>query len=642
VHKNIRREGRLVFPALAIIVSAIIWLELILLIEKEEDIERRNARLVTNELADTYEAQMLRVFEQIEQTFSVIQYAAKKSAKNTIIDELSSNSLLPLSQNIRIAILNADGTLHEASSALRYFPTLSDLMPYSHDYILDTDFLISAIPSKSVLQFRRPLIHLGSKDHGFTIIEADASLFVRGHYSANLGKYDKLGLITEDGKFLVKKVGNTISLGEKIDLTEFTDALNTADTAPRLQTSSSDDIERYVSIRTLATPNFPLLTVSGLSVNELLSPLQQRVESYYWSAFLANILILILMGMLWRLNRRLYSSAARITTERARSNAMNEANSHLEKRVERRTQELVLANTRLRDEFKVREKLETDLRLAQKLEAVGRLASGIAHEINTPAQYVGDNIVFLQSAVADITTILQQHAALIEKCRGIPELKAEIAKLQEIQEKLDLDYLVEDMPEAISQALEGIQRISSIVRAMKEFSHPGGAEKEPVDLNRLIDSTVTVARNEWKYVADIDFDLAESLPAIPGFSGELKQTVLNLIVNAAHAIEENLAENSEGPKGKITISTRIDNDRALIRISDTGKGISEQHLDKIFEPFFTTKAEGKGSGQGLAIAYAVVVEKHGGNLDVESTPGVGTCFVISLPAYPEENAQEIA
>ena len=273
--------------------------------------------------------------------------------------------------------------------------------------------------------------------------------------------------------------------------------------------------------------------------------------------------------------------------------------------------------------------LERQLMQAQKLESIGQLAAGIAHEINTPTQYVGDNIRFFRDAFADIAALLDKQRKIDEKIASIAEMAESIAAVEAFIEKIDLEYYREEVPLALSQALEGIERISEIVMAMKEFSHPGTGSKQPADLNRAIQNTVTVCRNEWKYAAEMSLDLSADLPPLLCHIGELNQVVLNLIVNAAHAILPKHA--ATGLKGKIIISTKADDAAVEIRVADTGIGIPEDIRKKIFDPFFTTKEVGKGTGQGLAIAYSTVVDKHNGMIDLESTVGEGTVFIIRLP-----------
>lgn len=276
--------------------------------------------------------------------------------------------------------------------------------------------------------------------------------------------------------------------------------------------------------------------------------------------------------------------------------------------------------------------MEIQLRQAQKLESIGQLAAGIAHEINTPTQYIGDNTAFVRKAFEDLFPFLQRVQAFLGNQAAADPEKAVI---REQMEALDLDYLKEEIPKALDQGLEGVARVSAIVSAMKTFSHPGGAKQDRVDLNKSIQSTITVSRNEWKYVADLETDFQPDLPLVPCYTGEFNQVVLNLIVNAAHAITDAGGGQGEGSKGLIRISTRLRGNDVEIRISDTGTGIPPEIRSRVFDPFFTTKAVGKGTGQSLAIAHLVIVEKHRGQIDLESEMGKGTTFILRLPLNPD-------
>jgi signal transduction histidine kinase len=277
-----------------------------------------------------------------------------------------------------------------------------------------------------------------------------------------------------------------------------------------------------------------------------------------------------------------------------------------------------------------RKLLQDQLLQAQKLESVGQLAAGIAHEINTPTQYIGDNVRFLKDAFQDLKSLLANYEKLqlaaqdnAASCETIQEVSAAIAQV-------DVSYLMEEIPNAIDQTLEGVTRVATLVSAMKEFSHPSTKEKVPLDLNHAIQSTITVSRNEWKYVSEMETEFDPSLPPVPCLPGEFNQVILNLIVNAAHAIADVVKVG--GPKmGKIKVKTRNCLDWAEIRVQDTGTGIPEKARTRIFDPFFTTKEIGKGTGQGLSIARAVVVDKHGGSIHFETEEGKGTTFIIRLP-----------
>jgi len=297
------------------------------------------------------------------------------------------------------------------------------------------------------------------------------------------------------------------------------------------------------------------------------------------------------------------------------------AQNDLEKKVEQRTAHL---NILMEDN----KKMEMELRHAQKLEAVGSLAAGIAHEINTPIQFVNDNVHFLRDAFRAISEVLAKYEIA---CEAISQgsLAAQFAAEAAAQrETTDWDFLHEEIPKAIDQAIEGLAHVATIVRAMKEFSHVDHRGIAAANLNQAMQSTLIVARNELKYVADVQCFFGD-IPLVVCSLGDLNQVFLNLLINAAHAIGD--VVKGTGGKGRIEIRTRQDGSSVEIAISDTGTGIPEEIRDKIFDPFFTTKEVGRGTGQGLAIARSIVVNKHGGTLTFETESDRGTTFYVRLP-----------
>lgn len=252
---------------------------------------------------------------------------------------------------------------------------------------------------------------------------------------------------------------------------------------------------------------------------------------------------------------------------------------------------------------------------SSRLATVGQLAAGIAHEINTPVQYVGDNLRFIGKGVATVATAIEAAYRT-----GGPEFLEAAASLK-------LRFLLNELPVAVDESLDGVAQIGRIVLSMKEFSHPGTSAKTMTDINRAIESTLTVSRNTWKHVAELRKDLDPSLPAVLCLAGEMNQVFLNLIVNAAHAIE---ASGKPLP-GLLSVATRHIGDEVEIRIADNGTGVPAAIRDRIFDPFFTTKDVGKGTGQGLAICRDVVVIKHGGKIELDGREGDGAIFIIRLP-----------
>jgi len=284
-----------------------------------------------------------------------------------------------------------------------------------------------------------------------------------------------------------------------------------------------------------------------------------------------------------------------------------------------------------------RKLLRAQLLQAQKLESVGQLAAGIAHEINTPAQYVGDNVRFLSEMFPSLLDVLKAHQRLLTEAKAGAVSQNTVAETEAAIERADSPYLMEEIPKAIGQSLDGVSRVATLVHAMKVFAHPDGKEKSATDINEALLSTLTVARNELKYVANVETELGD-LPLVNCNIGEVNQVFLNLLVNAAHAIGDVKKETDE--KGLIQVRTSREGNAVLISISDTGTGIPENIRDKIFDPFFTTKASGKGTGQGLAIARSVVVERHGGTLTFTSEMGKGTTFYVRLPLDAEAQPGE--
>jgi len=290
----------------------------------------------------------------------------------------------------------------------------------------------------------------------------------------------------------------------------------------------------------------------------------------------------------------------------------------------------------VRDVTEQRE-LEERLLETQKLGAIGQLAAGVAHEINTPMQFIGDNLHFARSAIGELITLLDGFQNAVNQAEHAPLGSARLEELKQATADADFDYAREALPQALERSLTGVERVTAIVRAMKTFSHPGGDKLAPTDLRGLIESTVMVATNEWKYVAEVGLELDPDLPQVPCVAGEVNQVILNLIVNASHAIADVVG--TSGEKGRITIAASSDETHAEIRISDSGTGIPEAARAKVFEPFFTTKDVGKGTGQGLSMAYNCIVKRHRGTISFETALSVGTTFIVRLPLHAVGGSQ---
>jgi PAS domain S-box-containing protein len=275
--------------------------------------------------------------------------------------------------------------------------------------------------------------------------------------------------------------------------------------------------------------------------------------------------------------------------------------------------------------------LEEQLQQSQKLESIGQLAAGIAHEINTPTQYVSDNIQFISDSHGQLMDLIDEYSKT--------ELSAaDLEKLDAFKTRIDFEFLKEEIPAAIDQSIGGIERVSNIVKAIKEFSHPGEKKMKLVDINHSIETTITIARNEWKYVADVTTDFQKDLPMVTCLPGEINQVVLNLIINASHAISDTL-KTRKREKGNIHIQTLHQGEFIQIRVRDDGSGIPTEVQPRVFDPFFTTKSVGNGTGQGLSLAHMTVVNNHAGALYFKTEIDKGTTFFVELPI---EGKNEVA
>ncbi|MEL7155708.1 MAG: ATP-binding protein [Actinomycetota bacterium] len=284
--------------------------------------------------------------------------------------------------------------------------------------------------------------------------------------------------------------------------------------------------------------------------------------------------------------------------------------------------------------------LEEELRLASKLEAIGQLAAGVAHEINTPVQYVRDNTAFVAESFGELRSFVDDIGALIKAEESALGSGAEVVEqIKAILEAADLDFVLDEVPAAVEQTQTGLERIAKIVRSMKVLSHPGSSIPSPLDISGAVDSIKTVTTSEWRYVAEFHTVLPEEPCVIECFAGEVNQVLINLIVNAVHAVADRQAAEAEHA-GRIEVGVRQEDDRVDIWVTDNGCGVPPEIRQRIFDPFFTTKEVGRGTGQGLSLVHAVVVGKHGGTIGLDSTVGEGTTFTIGLPLTPRVDEPE--
>ncbi|MBB6428951.1 PAS domain S-box-containing protein [Algisphaera agarilytica] len=284
-----------------------------------------------------------------------------------------------------------------------------------------------------------------------------------------------------------------------------------------------------------------------------------------------------------------------------------------------------------------RKQLEQQLAHAQKMESIGQLAAGVAHEINTPTQFVSENMRFLGEAIEKFQKLIDQYEATLAVDLSVPDREQKQDELRQLKEDLGYGFIYDEAPKAVHESLEGLERICNIVTAMHEYSHPGDCSAHDFDLNRVVSTSATVCRNRWKFFAEIDYDLAADLPPVHGHAGAIGQVLINLIVNAADALEIHQPPQADGqPTGRIRLTTRQTPEWFEIVVSDNGPGIPEEMRSRVFDPFFTTKDIGRGSGQGLSITHNVIVNEHQGEIHLHNNPDGGASFTLRLPVAPPQ------
>jgi len=279
-----------------------------------------------------------------------------------------------------------------------------------------------------------------------------------------------------------------------------------------------------------------------------------------------------------------------------------------------------------------KKQIEAQLLQSEKMASIGKLAAGVAHEINNPTGFVSSNLKTLSDYIEDIIGLFKEYRKLISKlkknsdsCGPLPEISEQVKRIVALEKEADLDFVLKDIFELIEESREGTERIKKIVQDLKDFAHPGQDKPKFADINQNIDSTVNVVWNELKYKADVTKDYGD-LPQVQCYPQLLNQVFMNLLINAAQSIEK---------RGEINIKTRADNGYVKIKISDTGSGIPKENINRICNPFFTTKDVGKGTGLGLNVAYKII-KKHHGKIDAKSVVGKGTTFTIRIPVDDDQ------
>ncbi len=571
------RRPSLLFLLVATIALIAIWGTTLKLINSEGIAAEHAAAMMSAQMAETYEAQAVRVVREIDQTLKLVKYAYEPSGQLVVLQELKARNLLPPDLLFTVSIADSKGHVM-VSTRPSTTTSIAD-----QDYFesqRETDALTVGLPKKGAsasewkLQFSRRLNAADGRFSGVAVVSIDAAYFVSGYEASTLGRHGVLGILGTDGVFRAMRSGETVSAGESTDYAAIVHSSNEEERLGTLETNAWDGVRRYTSAHELY--DFPLAVIVGLSANEQLAPTRHDAHAYLWRACGGSLLLVLIVALLSRMSGQLADS-------------------------------------------------QSQLQQSEKMASVGQLAAGVAHEINNPIGYVHSNLSSLTRYIQNIFLVLDAYGQL-ERSPGVAQ--SELAALRALKERVELDYMRQDLVSLLAESEEGITRVEKIVRDLKDFSYLDQAEWQCVDLHVGLENTISIVGHELKYKADLVKEYGD-LPPVECLASQLNQVFMNLLVNAAHSIEQH---------GTITIRTGRDGEQVWITIADTGKGIEPRHLKRIFDPFYTTKPVGVGTGLGLSVSYGII-QKHGGTIDVQSELSKGTVFTIRLPVAQTWNAK---
>lgn len=657
------------------------WMGVHIRVERERQQALDGAFNETTNLAKAFEEHTLRTIWSADQTALLLRHQYGVEGRSIDIPKFIREGLL-IDQYSLLSVVDETGEL-VASSKVPFVPV--NVWDREHFQIHKKNdsgqlFIGKALLGCSTGKWSIPMTRRINKPDGsfggVTTVSIDPLYFSEFYKQVDLGKHSAIALIGRDGVIRVRESGHSsVEVGRDLSGSPFWAKMENADIGSFMTTSPIDGVKRFYSFRAL--PDYPFLVLVGMAEEEVYRELNDRVRGYYWitgmNTLVIALFIVLLLGALFRQKRI--------------EDALKEARDDLEATVESRTQELhalnqeltamneehlamnrelLFFNEELENEIADRKRIEgilqtskeelmrrnselmaalNTIELAQKrlvqqekLAGIGQLAAGVAHEINNPLGFVAGNVEMLEKYFAAFRTVLAEYRQLGSDPASLDKgvLKERLNKIVRAEIENDIDYIIDDLPELFGDTIKGLERMNKIVKGMRLFSRVDQLQVfEQYDLNDGIESTLLVAHNEIKYHATVKKILGD-IPAVEAVGSEINQVLLNLVVNAAQAIQEKNAVDL----GEIRVTTWQETEYVYCSVEDTGVGIAPDHLNSLFNPFFTTKPVGKGTGMGLSISYDIIVNRHNGELTVESTLGEGTKFTIKLPICHESSSQD--
>lgn len=641
------RNANIIIILFGIFLLSFIWIGLYYKVQSERQLAISDAFKDTANFARAFEEHTLRTIKSADQAALFLKYQYEQEAQAINIPQYIKEGRLTNQPFVLLSVMDENGDLVVSSQVPFVASNLKDREHFMVHKEYDTRQLFISKPvlgrssGKWSIQMTRRVNKPDGSFGGVVVVSVDPFYFTRFYQQVDLGKNSTISLVGQDGIVRARESGITSEVGQDVSQSPLMEHLAVSVFGNYVATSTIDSVKRIYGYRAMG--DYPFVVSVGLSEEEVFQDLNGRVISYYWVAGMTTIVIAIFIIMLLFITVR----------QRSTAEALKQAHDHLEVKVELRTHELSIANKELtsmnEEHIAMNEKLlhinqevitalatveQTQRRLAQqeKLAGIGQLAAGVAHEINNPLGFVTGNIEILEEYFNSFSGVIAKYRELGYELVQFenPLIEEKLKQVLIYEREADIDYILADFPELFQDTLEGLGRMSKIVKGMRLFSHVNHQVVEEYDLIDGVETTLLVAQNEFKHYAIVEKSLAP-IPTIEAVGSEINQVLLNLIVNAAQAIR---ARHNAGT-GSIKISTWYDEAFAYCAIEDNGIGIATENMNNIFNPFFTTKPVGQGTGMGLSISYDIIVNHHKGEILVDSIEGEGAKFTLKLPIKHE-------
>lgn len=650
------RNASITIMLFSVILLVFFWTGLYFKVEKERQSEIANAFRDTANMARAFEEHSLRTIKTADQVALFIKHEYEQHGGNIDLLKCVSEGTFSRELFVLLSVIDEHGDL-AVSSQNPFVP--SNLQDREHFLVHKERDSGQAFVSKPVfgrssgrwsIQITRRINKPDGSFNGVAVVSVDPFYFSKFYQQVNLGKNSLIALIGRDGIVRVRAAGCPTDLGQDVNNSLLMQNLDDSSAGQFLDTGSHDGVKRIYSYRVLS--DYPLIVLVGVDEQEYMRAFFGRVRIYYWAGGIGTavflLFIVLLLNLLQRykvseetlrmvmggLEEKIQERTRRLLTLNERLVAMNKDYALINKELtqtnqelEQSKEELLQRNNELNTAFKTIEQAQNRLIQQEKLVSIGKLAAGVAHEINNPLSFVTGNIEMLEQYFCVFRQVFAEYRKLALAASEYAACQAKVGEIEEIEREQELDYILDDLPELFRDTLDGLDRMNKIVKGMRFFAYSDKRHLfKAYDLNKGLEATLLVAQNEIKDYAFVEKNLG-AIPAIQAISSEINQVLLNLIVNAVHAVKE-----KDIPKlGYIHISTWQEGPYVYCSIEDNGPGIAQESLHNIFEPFFTTKPAGQGTGLGLSISYEIIVNHHHGELLVENVPGRGAKFTVKLP-----------